>query len=412
MSAAAISLDQALVQLANVCGAGHVRIQGETITVDPADVKEIAGVLRYANGNGLIVEPAGASTKLGWGNPVAAHVRLRLTRMNALREHSWQDMTWTIEAGCTWNCMQAALAQHRQMVALDPLWPERATVGGIAATNDSGALRLKYGSMRDLILGMTVVLADGTIAKTGGKVVKNVAGYDLHKLMTGSFGTLGIIAEINFRLHPVEEHVRTWTASAPNVNDLAQPLGTLLDSQLVPSAVQVRTSGRECAVDLRMAVRPACASEYETRLHKIFGKLALEETAGAVWNARQEIFAHPNAAVLKVSTVPADVCAVIAEIQQWAAVSGTETQIAAQAAGLMTVAVTGPSDSAGVLMRLLRQRPRGSAGSVTALQVADGLRGDFDVWGCESDALPLMRKIKLRFDPNRILNPGRFAGDI
>ena len=113
--------------------------------------------------------------------------------MNALREHAWQDMTCTVEAGCTWAAMQAELARHGQMVALDPLWPERATVGGIVATNDSGALRLKYGGLRDLIIGMTVVLADGTIAKSGGKVVKNVAGYDLHKLMTGSFGTLGVI---------------------------------------------------------------------------------------------------------------------------------------------------------------------------------------------------------------------------
>src|ERR1700733_8207796 len=118
-----------------------------------------------------------------------------------------------VEAGCTWASLQSTLGQHGQFVALDPLWPERATVGGIVATNDGGSLRLKYGSLRDLIIGMTVVLADGTIAKTGGKVVKNVAGYDLHKLMTGSFGTLGIITEINFRLHPVETSVRTWSAT-------------------------------------------------------------------------------------------------------------------------------------------------------------------------------------------------------
>ena len=121
-------------------------------------------------------------------------------------------MTCTVEAGCCWESMQSELKRHGQMVALDPLWPDRATVGGIVACNDSGALRLKFGGLRDLIIGMTIVLADGTIAKTGGKVVKNVAGYDLHKLMTGSFGTLGVIAEVNFRLHPVEEHVRTWTA--------------------------------------------------------------------------------------------------------------------------------------------------------------------------------------------------------
>src|SRR5581483_2200314 len=131
-------------------------------------------------------------------------ILLSLERMHRLREHTWEDMTCSVEAGCTWAAMQAELRRHGQMVALDPLCPERATIGGIIATNDSGGLRLKYGGLRDLIIGMTVVLADGTVAKTGGKVVKNVAGYDLHKLMTGSFGTLSVIAEVNFRLHPIE----------------------------------------------------------------------------------------------------------------------------------------------------------------------------------------------------------------
>ena len=111
--------------------------------------------------------------------------------MNALRDHAWQDMTCTVEAGCPWAAMQVGTRRHGQMVALDPLWPDRATVGGIVACNDSGALRLKFGGLRDLIIGMTIVLADGTIAKSGGKVVKNVAGYDLHKLMTGSFRHAG-----------------------------------------------------------------------------------------------------------------------------------------------------------------------------------------------------------------------------
>ena len=130
------------------------------------------------------------------------------------------------------------------MIALDPLWPERATVGGIVSTNDSGALRLKYGSLRDLIIGMTLVLADGTIAKTGGKVVKNVAGYDLHKLMTGGFGTLGVIAEVNFRLHPFEQNAQTWTISAPpGLCSLDAPLRALLDSQMSPSCMQIRSTG-------------------------------------------------------------------------------------------------------------------------------------------------------------------------
>ena len=139
-----------------------------------------------------------------------------MARLAALREHTWQDLTCTVEAGCTWSSLQSGLAQHAQQVALDPLWPERATIGGAIATNDSGSLRLRYGSLRDLVIGMTIVLADGTIAKTGGKVVKNVAGYDLHKLMIGAFGTLGVVTEVTFRLHAIPKHTETLTFGAAN----------------------------------------------------------------------------------------------------------------------------------------------------------------------------------------------------
>ena len=198
-TSAALTLEQSMAHLASIVGQEHALLRGETIVAAPGDTQQIAEILRFAHANGLAVTPTCGGTKLGWGNPVATDVQLSLQRLHSLREHAWQDMTCTVEAGCSWASLQAELRRHGQMVALDPLWPDRATVGGIVACNDSGALRLKFGGLRDLIIGMTIVLADGTIAKTGGKVVKNVAGYDLHKLMTGSFGTLGVIAEVNFR---------------------------------------------------------------------------------------------------------------------------------------------------------------------------------------------------------------------
>ena len=219
----ALTLEQGAAHLAAIVGAEHSIVRGNKVVVAPADLQQIAEVLRFTSANGLTVMPSGSGTKLGWGNPVVPDIELSMVRICELREHAWQDMTCTVEAGCSWTAMQAQLRQHGQMVALDPLWPDRATVGGIIAANDSGALRLKFGGLRDLIIGMTIVLADGTIAKTGGKVVKNVAGYDLHKLMTGSFGTLGVIAEVNFRLHPVEEHARTWTVAAPDARFQTPP---------------------------------------------------------------------------------------------------------------------------------------------------------------------------------------------
>ena len=250
---AAITREECKTRLATIAGAERVARAGETVTVAASDAEQFSEILRFANSNGIAVTPCGSGTKQSWGNAVEAGIRLDLSRMNKLREHAWQDMTCTVEAGCTWATMQAELAHHGQMVALDPLWPERATVGGIVAANDGGSLRLKYGGLRDLIIGMSVVLADGTIAKTGGKVVKNVAGYDLHKLMTGSFGTLGVITEVNFRLHPLEANTQTWTAVAPEPMQFDRALRSLLDSQLTPSSVQLRLNARECTMDVRVA---------------------------------------------------------------------------------------------------------------------------------------------------------------
>jgi glycolate oxidase FAD binding subunit len=409
---AALTLEESLAHLASIAGQENARVIGETVAVSAADAEQIAQILRFANANRIAVTPSGSGTKLGWGNPVAASIQLDLRRMNTLREHPWQDMTCTVEAGCSWSTMQADLAHHGQMVALDPLWPARSTVGGVVAVNDSGALRLKYGSLRDLIIGMTIVLADGTIAKTGGKVVKNVAGYDLHKLITGSFGTLGVIAEVNFRLHPVETHSRTWTAVAPDAAVFDAPLRALLDSQMTPSSVQLRVRKQECALDLRIAALPECMDEHAARLHAIFGRIELSQASPMVWQARQRLFDTADAVVLKASLLPSELCPVSSELQQWAAGAEMEIAIVVQATGLMTIALKSAPDAAIALIEHLRWRLKQNHGSMAALQVPKELRGGLDVWGFDSSALPLMREIKRRFDPNRILNPGRFVGNI
>src|ERR1700685_1064112 len=208
--------------LAAITGPDHLLALDSATHVAPANTEEVAAILRFAHENRLAVVPWGGGTKQGWGYPVTPALILETHRLNVIREHTWQDMTCTVEAGCTWASLQSALAKHGQCVALDPLWPERATVGGIVATNDSGVLRLRYGSLRDLIIGMTIVLADGTVAHTGGKVVKNVAGYDLHKLMIGGFGTLGVVTSINFRLHSRPHSTQSFSVSAPGADALGK----------------------------------------------------------------------------------------------------------------------------------------------------------------------------------------------
>jgi glycolate oxidase FAD binding subunit len=415
---AALTLQQGLAQLASIVGRDHVAMRdsaAQTILAAPADVPQIAEVLRFANANGLTVMPSGAGTKSLWGNAVVPDIELSMKRLNELREHAWQDMTCTVQAGCAWADMQKQLRLHGQMVALDPLWPHAATVGGIVACNDSGGLRLKYGSLRDLIIGMTIVLADGTIARSGGKVVKNVAGYDIHKLMTGSFGTLGVIVDVNFRLHPFEEHVRTWTASLPRrssrVEPFREPLRALLDSHIVPSRVQLRVSEQECAIDVCVAGLPACFQEYSARIREIFTGFTLSESAADIWTARQHLFEEPEALILKLSVLPDEICPVSAELQQLR--SGTTSLgIVAQAIGLMMVSVTSSPETARGIMDRLRERVDPFGGSVVVLQAPPPLRGKIDVWGPDRGTLPLMGEIKRRFDPNRILNPGRFVGNI
>jgi glycolate oxidase FAD binding subunit len=409
---AAFSLEDAATHLASIAGREHTSVCDNAIDVAPAGALEIGEILRFAASSGLAVTPVGGETKSGWGNPVAAQIRLSLKRMHAVREHSWQDMTCTIEAGCTWADLQTHLRQHGQTVALDPLWPERATVGGVAAVNESGALRLRYGGLRDLILGMTLVLADGTVAKTGGKVVKNVAGYDLHKLMTGSFGTLAVIADVNFRLHPVEESVRTWSASGQSAAQFEAPLRALLDTQIGPSCVQLRVDGDLCTLDVRASAVPGCLDEHALALSRIFAPIELREAGEEVWDARQELFDGNSDLVAKISTLPGAMCTVIDELQRSAQAEGLGFRAVAQAHGLAAVALHGGPDAVVATVKRLRTRLHASGGSATVLRVPEAWRGRLDVWDEVGSALPLMREIKKRFDPPGILNPGRFVGKI
>lgn len=416
-SVTAIALEPFLAPLKSIVGDDYACIRGGTILASPGDAGEIAEVLRFAQGNELAVMPTGGGTKLPWGNPVKATIEMNLRRLSDLREHAWQDLTCTVQAGCSWAAMQSQLAQHGQMVALDPLWPEHATVGGIIASNDSGALRLKFGGLRDLIIGMTVVLADGIVARSGGKVVKNVAGYDLHKLMTGSFGTLGVIAEVNFRLHPAEHSARTWSIASreektPLASAYAESLLAFLDSQIDASCVQIRASAEACALDIRVAGIPECFDEYESQIRRIFDGFEITASDEIIWQERQRIFDSEFEFILKISAVPNEICTIISELQQWARAQNTKLVVAGQATGIITAGWSGPPAASIALIERLRERASTLGGGAVLQRMPEALRGELDVWGMQANALPLMREIKRRFDPGRILNPGRFVGNI
>ena len=397
------SFQTIIPHLAAISGSEHCSSDRSSLVVAPESTDEVSKILSFANEARIMVNPVGGGTKQAWGSVSNALLLLKTRRLNKVQEHAWQDMTCTVAAGCTWAAMQDVLGQHGQFVALDPLWPDKATIGGIAATNDSGSLRLKYGSLRDLVIGMTVVLADGTIARSGGKVVKNVAGYDLHKLMIGAFGTLGILTEITFRLHSIPLHTQTLTYGCENPEPLGQFLMKVLDSQFSSQALQLRSDKKQFYVDLQLSSFPEVISEQTGSLALIAAALGLSETGAerSVWRARQELFGQQESIVIKATVFPDQIASLALAIHGLGGVSVT------QASGIMTAnipAVASPS------LLTLRQRVELSGGSLTILESSPAV--DEDPWGSPGDSFALMREIKQRFDRNRILNPSRFIGGI
>jgi glycolate oxidase FAD binding subunit len=373
--------------------------------LSPNKSEEISAIARYANQHNLAIEITGAGTKRSWGNAIQPNpgtadiLLLDTTHLTGVISHSWQDLTATVAAGTPWAAMQRVLAQHNQQVALDPLWPETATVGGIVATNDSGPMRLKYGSLRDLIIGMTIVLADGTIAKSGGKVVKNVAGYDLHKLMTGAFGTLGVITEVTFRLHPIPQHTQTFTVSAPQATQLAGLMHSIHDSHLLAQAMQLRGDSTGFHLDIQLDAHPDVRQSEV--LHTLTGTAGLKLDSGSdeIWNAREQILENKDRIAVKATMMAVDVPHFANLLQTYGGTSVT------QAYGIMTASLYSIND---IIFSSFREEFEAKGGSVTLLRQYEGLTN----FGKPSNAEPLIREIKRQFDPNRTLNPGRFIGGI
>jgi len=399
MTAASTNSQTITAALAAITGAEHVRTVAGATAVAPANDGEVAAILRFAQENRFAVVPWGGGTKQGWGYPVATTLVLEMHRLHTIREHTWQDMTCTVEAGCTWASLQSALAQHGQCVALDPLWPQAATVGGIVATNDSGALRLRYGSLRDLVIGMTIVLADGTVARTGGKVVKNVAGYDLHKLMIGAFGTLGIITSVNFRLHSVPQCTQSFSVSAPTAEPLGAWVLKLLHQQLCTVAIQLRGTAEGFHVDIQLASLPEVLrtqADLLESLARVEG-LSVAGATAEVWDARQQQLARDF--VCKATMLPSEIAPFAERVRSLGGESVT------QATGIMTAGFPG---AAAERLPQLRRELEAAGGSLMVLK--QPAERTVDCWGALPDSLPLMREIKRRFDPEGVLNPGRFLG--
>ena len=382
----------------------------EPRTEAPGSPEEAAEVLRAAAEDERRVRVRGGGTKLSWGapSPQPADVELSTERLDQVVEHNEGDLTAVLQAGVPLARVQEMFAAANQMIALDP-WlgaDGTATIGGVVATADSGPLRHRYAAARDLILGITVVLGDGTVAKAGGKVIKNVAGYDLAKLFTGSYGTLGLIVEVVMRLHPRAANRVTALGVSDDLDAVGRAASAVAHSPLGAESLDVAwTDGRGQVLARFGGAVPEAAADRTVELLEEAGveAQAMTDDEGA-WERQRAGQRSTDGAVVRVSGLSSELPAVLkAAKEAGASLVGR--------GGLGLSWITLPPQEPGALVAAiedLRRRLRPFA--CVVLDAPGDVREKVDVWG--EDATALMRRVKARFDPHNVCNPGIFVGGI
>lgn len=397
------------------------------MVVTPGSEEEVAAVLAFADREGLKVLPRGGGTQLGLGFPPSGgDILLSTARMRAIVEHAPHDQTVSVLPGLPLADLQASLARTRQWLALDPPVGPAATLGGLIAANPSGPRRLRYGGVRDQIIGVRVALADGTIAKGGGKVVKNVAGYDLPKLFTGSLGTLGVIVGATFRLYPLAAAARTLTLRSPDLAALGDLALRVTASQLVPAAIDIAGASDDDPATFAVSFETggdAAAEEQASEALALAGSLGA--TARTLSGAAEDAFweqldaglaPSPSTAgislLLKASVVPTGVARWLARLGTAMREGDVRARWRAHAGhGLIFARLEGTAEALIALVEPLRAAARAERGSLVVADAPPAIASRVDVWG-PSAALDVMRGLKARFDPHGTLNPGRFVGGI
>ncbi|GAC1476135.1 MAG: FAD-binding oxidoreductase [Vulcanimicrobiaceae bacterium] len=390
-----------------------------TATVSPNDLAEATAVMTDAAASNHTVGFVGGGTELGFGYaPTRVDVLVRTTKLDRVVEYQPADMVVEVEAGMTLAALQRTLAPHRQRLALDAPLPERATLGGLVATNAFGPHRTQFGSLRDLIVGVSFVRADGARVRGGGKVVKNVAGFDLPKLAVGSFGSLGMIATATFRLHPVPEASHGRRVAVASAEDVATIARDLFAAQLEPAAlVAERADGGAYRVDVLFEGFESGAREQAERFEQLvrargFGCEHCD--ADHVARADEGVRAHGNVRV-RVAVPPADLARTDRDaIAPLVATLGDARTIVYPALGVAFVSGVG-SERPTLVDALLAARRAAEArgGHLVILDTTDALVAQrVDIFGTLPPAFALMRGLKDRFDPSHRLNPGRFLGKL
>lgn len=376
-------------------------------TEEPASEDEAAEILRSAAAEGQAVRFRGGGTKMEWGCPVGEpDVLLSTRKLDRILEHNAADLTAVLEAGVPLATAQKAFSESGQMLALDPPLgqAEAATIGGIIATGDSGPLRHRYGGPRDLLLGMTVALSDGSVAKSGGKVIKNVAGYDLAKLFTGSFGTLGLIVRVAVRLHPLPRRRISAIGFGDDPDVFQRAAIALAHAPLELESLDIDWpdwGGKVMARCAGAAPEP-CAQEAVRIMSKTGLRAELVEEDDWVWGWDN---LSGEGMVVRISALPSELARIVRVVMR---LQGS--LVARAGLGICWVWLP-PLSPDGVVAAIEDLRFTVAPFPCVVLEAPREVRERVDVWG-ETDGpeVELMRRVKAAFDPAGVCNPGLFMG--
>jgi len=363
----------------------------------PRTAAELAAQLGAANAQRQTITLSGNSTKILMAGPIRpADVTLTTTCLNHVLEYDPRDLTISVEAGISYRELSRVLAEHRQMIPLDPPFSDRATIGGVVAANMSGPRRRLYGSVRDMVIGMTFATLEGKLVRSGGLVVKNVAGLDMAKLMIGSFGTLAAIAIVNFRVHPMPEQTRTFIRPCGSVDEVIAARNQVLRGQLQPAAIDIVKLDTGYQLLVQAAGSPRVLDRYSRELAAAEALEASEEES--LWAGIREftprfLGEHENAAVLRVSCSLSEVGGVLESLPSPA--------LARAGTGVCYGYFAQAGD--------LRYPPAGKSVIEFAPQT---YRESQELWPQPGSDFAMMKKIKEMFDPHSLLNRGRLYGRI
>jgi glycolate oxidase FAD binding subunit len=397
--------------------------------VRPGTVEAVAAVVRAVGRQGGALVPAGNATHLGIGFPPRRYdVALCTSQLTRIVSHDADDLTTTVEAGVTLHDLNTRLQEAGQWLPFDPPRGRDVTIGGLIAADRNGPLRLAHGKVRDFLIGLRVVMADGAIVRGGGKVVKNVAGYDLPKLFVGSFGTLGVIVEATFKVRPRPREMRLYVVPARSVAEATQmALGTSR-GRLVPVLLEAvnelaaETIGLPtgAALVVASAGSEAHVAAQESFLRDETGDRLTRCDANEMESLLSALRDFPQPAdeevlVVRLSVRPAELPTLLQRIEAEAVARRISPEITAHAGnGVAWLQLSADVDlhSVALFAEWIRLHARQSGGWLVFETLPRRLRGQVDPWGFYGPTLPLMAAIKQKLDPQRILSPGRFVGGV